>query len=289
MPQLELAPLQEYSAFRRLALGSWRTTKDPTIYGSLDVRIEQCIAYLEAFRRRTGLRLTVTHLVTKALGDALRRCPEANAVLRFNRIYLRKHVDISILVVQTDEGESKVDLAAAKVTDVDQKSLYQLVQECEDIIQKVRHRQDKGMEAGKKSTGRIPLFLMGWALDLISFLMFTLNLDLTRFGIPRDPFGGATVTNVGTLGIDTAYVPLVPYTRVPIFLAPGAIKDVPVVEGDQVVPGKVLRLNATFDHRFVDGFHTMILARTIRKYLEDPFHHFDAIESLPEKSELQQK
>lgn len=283
MPALDLVPLKEYSAFRRLALGSWRSVKDPTIYGSLDVRMEKCIEYLEAFRHRTGLRLTVTHLVTKALGDALKRCPEANAVLRFNRIYLRKTVDISVLVVQTDEGESKVDLAAARISQVDQKSLYQLVLECEEIIRKVRHRQDKAMEAGKKSTSHIPLILMGFALDLISFLMYTLNLDLSRFGIPKDPFGGATVTNVGTLGIDTAYVPLVHYTRVPIFIAPGAIKDMPVVEGDKVVPGKVIRLNATFDHRFVDGFHTMILSKTIRSYLEDPFKHFDPIESLPQK------
>lgn len=277
MANVELTPLPEYSAFRRLALGSWRTAKDPTIYGMLEVRAEPCLEYIEAFRQRTGVRLTVTHLVTKAVGEALRRCPEANAVLRFNRIYLRKHVDISILVVQTDEGAGKVDLAAAKIEDVDQKSLLELAKECETQIQKVRARKDAAMEAGKRSTSRIPLIFMGLALDLIAFLMYTLNLDLSRIGIPRDPFGGATVTNVGSLGIDTAYVPLVPYTRVPLFVAPGAIKDVAVVEDGKVIPGKVLRIHASIDHRLVDGFHTMVLSKTIREYLEHPFQHFDAL------------
>lgn len=282
MPNIDLQPVREYSAFRRLALGSWRTAYDPTIYGAMEVRMEPCLAYIEAFRQRTGIRLTVTHLVAKALAEGLRKCPEANGVLRFNRIYLRKQVDLSILVVQTDEGASRVDLAAAKIENVDQKSLYQLAREIEAQVSRVRKRQDPAMEQGKKSTAKIPLWLMGWALDLLSFLMYTLNLDLSWAGIPKDPFGGATVTNVGSLGIETAYVPLVPYTRVPIFVAPGAITDAPVVENGQVVPGKVLRLHATFDHRLVDGFHTMVLAKTIRAWLEEPFRYFDELSQLPE-------
>ena len=58
--------------------------------------------------------------------------------------------------------------------------------------------------------------------------------------MPKDPFGGATITNIGSLGLDTGFVPLVPYTRVPIFVAPGKIDDVPVVENGKVVPGKLM-------------------------------------------------
>lgn len=281
MSNIELTPLRDISAFRKLALGTWVTAKDPSVYGSMDVRMEKSIAYMEAFRARTGVRLTVTHLVAKALADALQKVPEACAIQRFSRIYVRDHIDLSILVVQTDLGKGKVDLAAAKIKDVDKKSLYQLAQEIEQQVQKVRAREDAAMEAGKSTTRLIPNFLVGWFLDLVSFLMYTLNLDLTRFNIPRDPFGGATVTNIGSLGLDTAYVPLVPYTRVPIFIAPGAIKDAPVVEGDRVIPGKVMRLNATFDHRFIDGYHTHVMAKTLGAYFEDPFQHFDPIESLP--------
>ena len=42
--------------------------------------------------------------------------------------------------------------------------------------------------------------------------MYTFNLDLSGLGMPRDAFGGVTITNVGSLGLDIAYVPLVPYT-----------------------------------------------------------------------------
>ena len=121
MAHLELIPKTDISSFRKLAIGSWQTTYDPTVYGTLTVRMDKALAYIEAFRQRTGHRLTVTHLVTKAMGEALRRCPEANALLRFNKIYLRKQVTISALVVQTDGG--KVDLTSAKIDDADTKSL----------------------------------------------------------------------------------------------------------------------------------------------------------------------
>jgi pyruvate dehydrogenase E2 component (dihydrolipoamide acetyltransferase) len=281
MPNIEIRPLTSISSFRRLAIGSWQTAYDPSVYGTIEVRMEKAIEYIEAFRKHTGKRLTVTHLVSKALAESLRRCPEANAILRWNRIYLRQSVDLSILVVQMDEGHHKADLAACKVNNADQKTLYQLVMEIEEQVAKVRARKDPAMESGKKTTGRIPLFLMNGVLKFLSFLMYTLNLDLGWAGIPKDPFGSATITNVGSLGLDTAYVPLVPYTRVPLFVVPGAVHDTPVVERGQVVPGKTMRINATFDHRFIDGYHASVLAKTMHAYLEKPFEHLDRIEDLP--------
>lgn len=263
------------ASFRKLAIGSWQTAYDPTVYGTLTVRMEKALQYIEEFRRVTGRRVTVTHLVTKAVAEALRRCPDANAVLRFNKIYLRKNVVISVLVVQPDEATGKVDLSAARVEDADRKTLVQLADELEEIIRNVRNRKDKALEKGKGTIGKIPFMLMNVFLKLIAFVMYTLNIDLSRLGLPKDAFGSVTITNVGSLGLDTAYVPLVPYTRVPIFIAPGAVKDTPVVDEGKVVPGKVMNVNASFDHRFIDGYHASVLAKTVREMLEDPFSRFD--------------
>jgi pyruvate/2-oxoglutarate dehydrogenase complex dihydrolipoamide acyltransferase (E2) component len=285
MPHLELIPKTDISSFRKLAIGSWQTAYDPTVYGTLTVRMDKALAYIEAFRQRTGVRLTVTHLVTKAMGEALRRCPEANALLRFNKIYLRKQVTISALVVQTDGG--RVDLTSAKIDHADAKSLHEIAQEMEDAVRRVRERRDVALEKGKGTIQRIPYMFLNLFTKLIGFLMYTLNLDLSGLGMPKDAFGSVIITNVGSLGLDTAYVPLVPYTRVPIFVAPGAVKDVPVVEDGKVVPGKVMNVNASFDHRFIDGFHAGILANTMREMLENPFEKFDALDTLPAASETQ--
>lgn len=280
MAHLELTPKTDISSFRKLAIGSWKTTYDPTVYGTLTLRMDKALAYIEAFRQRTGVRLTVTHLMVKAMGEALRRCPDANALLRFNKIYVRKQVTISALVVQTDGG--KVDLTSAKINDADSKSLYTIAQEMEEAIRRVRERRDVAMEKGKGTIQKIPYMFLNFFTWLIGFLMYTLNLDMSRFGMPKDAFGSVIITNVGSLGLDTAYVPLVPYTRVPIFVAPGAVKEAPVVEDGKIVVGKVMNINASFDHRFIDGFHAGVLANTLRELLENPFEKFEALESLPE-------
>ena len=281
MAHLELVKKTEVSSFRKIAIGTWRTAYDPTVYGTLTVRMEKALQYIERFRQVHGVRLTVTHLVTKACADALKKCPDANAILRWNKIYLRKRVTISVLVVQQDQGDGKVDLTAAKIDDADQKSLKEIAAEMQETIDRVRQRKDKALEQGKGTVALIPFLLMNLFLRVLALLMYTLNLDLSGLGMPKDAFGGLTVTNVGSLGLDTAYVPLVPYTRVPIFVAPGAVKDVPVVDDGKVVPGKVMNVNASFDHRFIDGLHAAVLSRTVKEYLEDPFAHLDPLPQDP--------
>ena len=280
MPHLELVPKDQISSFRKLAIGTWRVAYDPTVYGTLTIRMEKAVDYIQQFRQKTGRHLTVTHLVTKAVAEALKRCPDANAILRFNRIYLRKHVNVSVLVVQTDEGSGKVDLTAAKIADCDKKSLVDIADELERAVKKARSREDKALEKGKNTVQLIPYLLMNVFLKVIAFLMYTLNIDPQLFGMPRDAFGSVTITNVGSLGLDVAYVPLVPYTHVPIFVAPGEVRDVPVVEDGKVVPGKIMNVSASFDHRFIDGYHAGVLSKTLRTMLEDPFGSFDDLEEL---------
>lgn len=277
MAHLELTKKEDVSSFRKLAIGTWTTAYDPTVYGTLTVRMEKAMAYIERFREVHGVRLTVTHLVAKAVAEALKRCPDANAILRFNKIYLRNRVTLSVLVVQTDQGDGKTDLTAAKIDDADKKSLLEIAKEMQEAVDKVRQRKDQALEKSKGTVQKIPFVFMNLFLKLLAFLMYTLNIDLSFAGMPKDAFGGATITNVGSLGLDVAYVPLVPYTRVPIFVAPGAVADEPVVDDGKVVAGKVMRINASFDHRFIDGMHAAVLSKTIRELMENPFEKFDPL------------
>ncbi len=277
MGHLDLELKKEVSSFRKLAIGTWQTAYDPTVYGTLRIRMEKALQYIERFREVHGVRLTVTHLVAKAVAEGLKRCPDANAILRFNKIYLRKQITLSILVVQTDQGDGKVDLTAARIADAEKKSLKDMAAEMQTAVDMARNRKDKSVEKGKGMVALIPFMFMNAFLKLLGFLMYTLNIDLSGIGMPKDAFGGVTITNVGSLGLDVAYVPLVPYTNTPIFVAPGAVQDLPVVEDGKVVPGKVMNLNASFDHRFIDGFHAGILARTVKEMLENPFEKFDPV------------
>lgn len=277
MPNIELEPKDDISSFRRIALGTWETAYDPSVYGTMELRMDKAVEYMAAFRKSTGKRVTVSHLVAKAMAAALERMPDANAILRFNKIYLRKRIGVFFQVAMDDEGEGKIDLSGSTLYDVEKKSLAEIIDEFEEKVQSVKKRKDPALEGTRSAMKKIPTFLMNPTLKALSFLNYTLNLDLSPFGVPRDAFGSVMITNIGSIGLDQAFVPLVPYSRVPILLALGAVREQPVVEDGKVVVGKVMKVNATFDHRFIDGLHAAIMSRVLHDHMARPFERFDEI------------
>ena len=105
--------------------------------------------------------------------------------------------------------------------------------EFERVAQRVRTGKDEEKENTRRTFKRLPGFVVGWVLDTISFLLYTLNLDMRWAGLPRDPFGSVMVTNIGSLGLEEAYVPLVPYSKVPLLIAMGAVKKEAVVDEER--------------------------------------------------------
>jgi len=77
-----------------------------------------------------------------------------------------------------------------------------------------------------------------------------------------------TISNLGMFGIDefTAII----NTPDACILAVGGIKQVPVVKDGQVVPGNVMKLNLSCDHRVVDGASGAVFLNTLKTYIENP-------------------
>ena len=278
MPNLELVKKRDVSSFRKIALGTWKTPYDPSVYGTMELRMDKAMEYLAAYRQATGKRVTVSHLVAKAMAAALTRMPDANAILRWNKIYLRKRIGIFFQVAMEDEGEGKIDLSGATLYDVEQKSVAEIIDEFEQKVQSVKKRTDPALEGTRSTLKKIPTALMSSTLTALSFLNYTLNLDLSSFGVPKDAFGSIMITNIGSIGLDQAFVPLVAYARVPILIALGAVREQPVVEDGKVVVGKVMKVNATFDHRFIDGLHAAVMSKVLREHMDRPFELFDELQ-----------
>ena len=77
-----------------------------------------------------------------------------------------------------------------------------------------------------------------------------------------------TISNLGMFGIDT-------FTAIinspdSCILAVGGISEVPVVKNGQVVPGNVMKLTLSCDHRVVDGASGASFLQTLKGYLENP-------------------
>ncbi|HET7009230.1 MAG TPA: dihydrolipoamide acetyltransferase family protein [Anaerolineales bacterium] len=90
---------------------------------------------------------------------------------------------------------------------------------------------------------------------------------------PEDIEGSTfTVSNLGMLDVDE-FVAIINPPEAAI-LAVGALRDVPVVQGDQVVPGKRLKVTLSADHRVTDGAEAARWLQILRGYLEHPLRLF---------------
>jgi pyruvate/2-oxoglutarate dehydrogenase complex dihydrolipoamide acyltransferase (E2) component len=274
MPNVHVRPFERLSAFRRIAPSVWSAPREPNIYGTIFVRAEALIAWLdEQNAAGDGPRLSVTHAVARAVALSLQRHPDTNAIVLRGRLWRRRDIDVFVHVLVregADQGLGEADLSGVIVRQADTKTAADIAQEIREGATRIRDGRDEAFEHTKQQARVLPPFLMRWALRAIEFLQWTLNVDTGFLGAPRDPFGSALVTSVGMLGLRIGYAPFFPLARTPLCIMVGAIEDavVPVDGAPAVV--KQLTLNATADHRVIDGLHAAVLARTVTHLLENP-------------------
>jgi pyruvate dehydrogenase E2 component (dihydrolipoamide acetyltransferase) len=77
-----------------------------------------------------------------------------------------------------------------------------------------------------------------------------------------------TVSNLGMFGIDEFTAIINPPDA--CILAVGGIQSVPVVRDGQVVPGHVMKLTLSCDHRVVDGATGATFLNDVKAYLQAP-------------------
>lgn len=86
---------------------------------------------------------------------------------------------------------------------------------------------------------------------------------------PQDWEGNTfTISNLGMFGIEEFTAIINPPDS--SILAVGAIKQVPVVKNGEVVPGNVMKVTLSCDHRVIDGVTGAEFLNTIKAYMENP-------------------
>jgi pyruvate dehydrogenase E2 component (dihydrolipoamide acetyltransferase) len=77
-----------------------------------------------------------------------------------------------------------------------------------------------------------------------------------------------TISNLGMFGIDEFTAIINPPDS--CILAVGAIQQVPVVKNGAVVPGNIMKVTLSCDHRVVDGASGAAFLQTVKSLLEEP-------------------
>ncbi|MEW6056457.1 MAG: 2-oxo acid dehydrogenase subunit E2 [Bdellovibrionota bacterium] len=266
MPNVELERLK-LSSWRKLALGTWHSPGDPSVYGTLSIDATRLAQRQALWRKRdpSSKPPTITAIVARATALTMNRYPQLNGLIRWKRIYLRKNVTLFLQTAVDDEGK---ELSGVSIFEAEKKSLAEIAKELQLKAKAIREDKDPNFQQAKSMFSFVPVFLMRPLLELTSFLMYTLNLDLRRLGLPKDPFGSAMITSIGSIGLDEAFAPLISYSRIPVGLAVGAVRDTPVVREGKIEIAPVFKIGVTFDHRFIDGLYGAKMAKHFKHLLE---------------------
>ena len=262
----KFTPLRDASSFRKAAVATWRHSTDPKIYGTMAIEMSAAQALLSSLSAAGGTRVTVTHLVARAVAVALRRHADINAKVWLGRIVLRDTVDVFVQVAV----EGGADLSGAKIERADEKGLVALAAEIAGTAGAIRANNDPALQKSRSLVRRLPWLLVRPFMAIADFLVNTLHLDLRSSGMPADPFGSAMVTSVGMFGIDVGYAPFTPFARCPMVILVGEVQPRPWVVDGKVEVRPVMNLSGTFDHRIIDGYHAGLFAREIRALLAAP-------------------
>ncbi|RLM76246.1 2-oxo acid dehydrogenase subunit E2 [Halorubrum sp. Atlit-26R] len=177
-----------------------------------------------------GVKLTYMPFVMKAIVAGLKEYPYLNSELREDdeEIVLKGEYNLGIAVA-TDAG-----LMVPVVEDVDEKGLFELADEVNDLASRARERKLK----------------------------------------PAEMKGGTfSITNFGAIGGEYA-TPIINYPETAILGLGAIEERPVVREGadgaSEVVPAPTLPLSLSIDHRVVDGAIAAQFANTVMEHLENP-------------------
>ena len=266
MSNIQFADHQALTTYRKISIASWKHPRDPQVYASIDLPMEAADAFLDSFSETP--KPTLTHYVASILAHCFEKYPQFNHVLRGGSLVQRRDIDVFITTLVKNAGGK--DLSGFVIRDVPGIGLKEVARQSTDGVARLRKGDDPDMRSVQRMVRSMPAWLLRIVLRIQDFFQHTLNWDLSWTGIPRDPVGSVIITNIGALGLESAFIPLSPYTRCPVIVGIGKAREAPVVREGDVVVGKVVTITFTFDHRHADGAHGAQVVRRFAKVFANP-------------------
>ncbi len=253
------------TTWRKVASTIYRKPLDSKIYGSVEVDVTHLEEYI-ARKRKEGLKITLTHILTLMVGRAFRNeVPEMNAFIRRGNVVHHKKINAMVSVLRADK-----QMGSVKVENTDILTLQEISAVLSKKITKSRKgAENKNMQKKDLLSG-LPWPFRSWFFLLYRILTVKLGILIPIKGINPTDFGSYIVSNIGSLGLDKGYGALLPSANVSLLLIIGSVTKKPVVVDDQIVIRKILSLSVTLDHRIVDASHGGKLFRFLKYMIQNP-------------------
>lgn len=244
------------------------TRNGSVVYFEQQLRVDRALEHVAAVRaEHPEIHPTLFHVVLWAMARTFERHPRINRYVAGGRLYQRD--DITIVFTVKSELSDSGTLLEVKHRFDPSRSFPDLVADLQAEIGASRGGQE-GL-ADKE---------LGWFLHLPPALRRGLvrlagaanAVDLLpRAFIDGDPFfGSAFVTNLGSVGLDSAYHHLYEYGTIPVFGALGRVHEtVAVVDGVPAVV-RTASMKFTYDERVEDGLYAATSLADFQHLVEHP-------------------
>lgn len=256
--------MRRHPVRHKIAAASWRAPAEGRIHARTVLDVTAALAHADHLRRTTGVRVTLTHLVGAALARGLRAVPEARSRVVLGRVVTSEDCTVAF-AVDISEGR---DLGPVRVPDADRLTVTEVAQRVESAAVTLRGHDDRHHRRTTSLVRLVPWWAMRPVMGTASLLVG--GVGTPAFGQPGRPLGTAFVSNVGTVGLDEAYLAPLPLARTSVYLAVGAVRDRPVAVDGEVVVRPTTVLVATADHRVLDGAHAGRLQQVVVEHLSRP-------------------
>lgn len=246
------------TTFRRLAPHLWRDAKDPSTYGEVDLDLSE----VDQLQKTHSVHFLA--VLFKALSEGYKAVPQVNSEVRLWKITARKEFAISLMVPHKID-----DLCFATLRHLDSKNILQIDSELKKQLADVRSQNGV---AEYHSLFAVLNFIPRFLLPLLSALLrFFISRDLFKIPlVPRRPFGSIIVSNVGSLGFQRAFLPLVAFTRASVMVSVGRLEKRALVVDDSVSVRHCVTIGFNLDHRIMDGFHAQKFIAAFKDVFKSP-------------------
>lgn len=254
------------STWRKMATVLYAPPNEGKVFGVLEADVTATWDFITRERAK-GNRITITHVVTAALGRTIGwHAPEINVYVNRGKLKPRDDVIVTVAVNMSNGSE----MTMIRVREAHKKTVFEIGDFVKERAASVRAGNENKTAKNKYLLGRIPWPFRRPIFVLVKWIFTTLGLQLKFMGLTNDAFGSITLSNIGSHGLNVGFGALFPASRLPAVLIMGREEEKPVVRDGEIVIRKILPLAATMDHRIVDGYHGGVVAHHLRRYLENP-------------------
>jgi len=252
---------------RRMMQFLMPTRSEAVVFFEQKIPYENAEKFLATRRQKTGLRISILHLVIWAAAQALHARPRLNRFVAGRRIYQRRGIWIAFSAKKAKTDQAPI-VVIKKQIDPGQ-SLVEMVRSIESGIDEGRSDRLSGTDQEVGFLMKLPVFLLNWVVRL-QFLLDRWGL-MPGFYMKNDPmYSSLFVAPLGSLGMEAGYHHLFEYGNTPIFCTIGKAQDEVVAENGQPVVKKMLTLKYSFDERTEDGLYCLKALEIIRDIIGNP-------------------